>query len=584
MLLDCCHLFIPMIILSLKFIVIQILIIIMTNLIFAQQFTIKGNVCNATSKQPLDKANVMVKGTRIGTATDINGEFQILLPGPGIYEIEASHIGFESMVKTVRISDETETILAFSLKESIISIEGVTVQAVRDGIMITNRMTVIDVDEFTKANRVYRLEDLLSRMAGIDVYRTGTVGNPSQFVAMRGFNDLRFVIAVDGRALSGPSHEDCSIDWTALTTDDIEKVEIIRSGSTVLYDGAMGGIVNIVRKKENVGSGFRRPKITGQFGLEALRTKRASCSIRGGIGLLGYYLSGNMDLSSGYLRNERNENYGLSGNLHCYLPGQSGKILLAYKKHHTNMGYPVINDPVRADYDPHFPIVPEGSDLIRKWSDNVYPGGKSNRYRRMDFIDLVYEQNVKNAKTILNLFGNYGIDEELTYSYRDTTIIDSISGDTIIVPRLKQLATISNEYTYGTSFRIEFKNIEMHSFMIGFDYRNLGTFGINKDSLEGVVIDVPEGKDAIPDWYRLIGIFAEDQFKASKNINITLGLRWSYLDEWTMPTYYNPLTGDSGRVHFYYSAVLPKFSASYCFDDSTIIYTSVNREWHIPNC
>jgi len=562
----------------------NILVFTMAHTTFSQQFCITGYVYNAATNQALEGANVILKGTKIGATTDINGEYQIFIPSPGGYEIEVSYIGFETATQMIDVSDEHRVRLDFNLKESIISVEGISVQSARQGIVVTNRMTIIDVERFTEATRVYRLEEILARMAGIDIYRTSSVANPTQLVSMRGCNDVRFVVAVDGRAWSSPSHEDCPIDWSALTTDDIERIELIRGGGTVLYDGAMGGIINIVRKRGTTEKGFTKPKITARFGLEALRTKKGSISVKGGISSLGYFLSSGFDLSDGYLRNERMEGYDFSGNLHYNLPRVNGKISLFYKRHTSDIGYPVINDPLRTDYDANYPVVPEGGDLIRKWNDNVYPGGVSYRYRKMDFIDLIYEQPVKRATAILNLFANAGYDDDFAYCYRYTMLVDSVTGDTTIVPVLKQLASISSEYTYGASFRIEIKNVELHSFTFGADYRNLGTFAIKEDSIMGIEIEVPEGKDAIPDWFRLVGVFAEDQFKASSAINLTIGIRWSYLDEWTMPTYKNPATGDSGRVHFYYNALLPKFSASYSFPDSTIICASVNREWHVPNC
>ena len=391
-------------------------------------------------------------------------------------------------------------------------------------------------------------------------------------------------MAVDGRAWSSPTHNDCPIDWSALTTGDIEKIELIRGGGSVLYDGAMGGIINIVRKKGIAGKGWTRPKISAQIGGEAFRSKKGNIGIKGGIGSLGYFVSGGFDLSTGYLRNEQTKGYDLSGNLYYGLPLLKGQLSLSLKRHYTRADYPVINDPARSDYDPNYPIVLEGGDLVRKWSDNAYPGGVSYRYKKMDFLDLGYEQPVKKAKITMNLFGNMGDDTTYAYNCRLITKIDSVTGDTIVVPELRQTVSVSNEYTYGASCRVKMSNINLNNFTFGADYRNLGTFPVEQETIMGVVIEPAWGYEAVPDWFRLVGIFGENEFKASSAINLTIGVRWSYLDEWTMPTYKNTVTGDSGRTHFYYKALLPKFSASYTFPDSMIIYTSVNRDWHVPNC
>jgi iron complex outermembrane receptor protein len=544
----------------------------------SQTFLITGRVVNAGNGQPLDRASVIVRDADIATATGADGRYELALPQAGRYDIEATYIGFELGHAAVTVTGG-EVRLDFALRESYISIEGVCVKSARDGISFSNQMTVVDVERFMAANKAYRLEEILAQMAGIDIYRTGTTASPSQLVSMRGFNDLRFVVAVDGRPWSGPSHNDSPIDWSALTTGDIERIEVIRGGGSAQYEGAMGGIINLVRKKGIGGSGITRPRFSGQVGGEAFRNARGSLGMRGGLGSLGYFLNGSYDWSRGYLRNERNRGYDASGTFDYPLPA-GGEATLSAKRHSTNVRYPVINDPQRTDYDPAYPTVPEGGDLIRKWSDNVYPGGESRRLKIMNFLDLAVTQPVAKAVLSFNLFGNMGDDSSYAYHYRLVSQVDSL-GDTILVPVLRQALSVTNEYTYGVMARLKLENINLHSFNFGAEYRNLGTLPMREDTILGIVVG---GTEAIPDWYRSLGFFTEDHFKATTAINITLGVRLAYLDEWTMPTYKNPATGDSGRIHFYYKAFLPKINASYTFPDSTMIYASVNRDWHIPNC
>jgi iron complex outermembrane receptor protein len=549
------------------------------SLLLGETYSVIGRVCNAANQQTLEGANISVREINTAGRADKDGMFRIILPAPGLYELEASFIGFENQCRMVMVADAQPVILNFELRESYISIEGVCVRSTRPGVAFTNQMTVVDVEKFTAANRAYRVEEILSQMAGIDIYRTGTVATPSQLVSMRGFNDLRFVVAVDGRPWSGPSHNDSPIDWSALTTGDIERIELIRGGSAAQYEGALGGIINIVRKRGMTGSGITRPRITAQIGGEAFRSAKGSVGVRGGLGPVGYSFNGGYDMSSGYLRNEHNLGYDIAAALDYILPAK-GRASLSFKRHSTDFGYPVINDPLRADYDPAYPVVPEGGDLIRKWSDNVYPGGTSQRLKFMNFLDLSVDQPVSKANLALNLFSNMGDDTSYAYCYRLIQDIDTL-GDTTLVPILQQQLSVTNEYTYGASFRTKLSGINQHAFSFGADYRNLGTFPMKEDTIMGIIVG---GSDAIPDWFRNFGVYAEDQFKATAAVNITLGARWAYLDEWTMPTYKNPATGDSGRIHFYYQAFLPKVSASYTFIDSTMCYASVNRDWHIPNC
>jgi len=64
--------------------------------------------------EPLPAATVIIKGTEKGTCTNINGEYQITVPGVDTY-LQFIYMGMET--KEVRISSETNVKINVSLKE-----------------------------------------------------------------------------------------------------------------------------------------------------------------------------------------------------------------------------------------------------------------------------------------------------------------------------------------------------------------------------------------------------------------------------------------------------------------------------------
>ncbi|MBN1561775.1 carboxypeptidase-like regulatory domain-containing protein, partial [candidate division KSB1 bacterium] len=57
---------------------------------------IAGTVVDAESNDPLPGVNIVLKGTTMGAAADVNGEYVILNVPPGIYAIEARMIGYQT--------------------------------------------------------------------------------------------------------------------------------------------------------------------------------------------------------------------------------------------------------------------------------------------------------------------------------------------------------------------------------------------------------------------------------------------------------------------------------------------------------
>lgn len=110
------------------------LFILLTGLIFPQPVAeqgkgrIVGSVVDFVTRQPLIGANVLIIGTTIGAATDINGNFRIENLDPNTYQLRASVIGYEPQTKTdVVVSPGRLTQVAFTLSAQIIEFEGVEV-------------------------------------------------------------------------------------------------------------------------------------------------------------------------------------------------------------------------------------------------------------------------------------------------------------------------------------------------------------------------------------------------------------------------------------------------------------------------
>jgi hypothetical protein len=62
--------------------------------------TISGYVFDRETKEPLIGANIVLGGSKLGTATDIEGFFSIENVPPGKYSLQFSYIGYRSFTKS----------------------------------------------------------------------------------------------------------------------------------------------------------------------------------------------------------------------------------------------------------------------------------------------------------------------------------------------------------------------------------------------------------------------------------------------------------------------------------------------------
>lgn len=93
---------------------------------------ISGRVVSEAG-DPLPGANIIVEGTRLGAAADVDGDYYIVNIPPGIYNVQVSMMGYDSrIVEDVRVTSKMTTKVDFTLAETVIGMEQVIVEAFYD--------------------------------------------------------------------------------------------------------------------------------------------------------------------------------------------------------------------------------------------------------------------------------------------------------------------------------------------------------------------------------------------------------------------------------------------------------------------
>ena len=199
-------------------------------------------------------------------------------------------------------------------EEDVVTMEEVVVTATRDKEEIrkipanVSVITAKDIEESGATSIVEVLENLAS------INFVSWSGNPSQaYIDMRGFGgDNPFgktLIMLDGRRLNRPDM--ASVNWLQIPINNVERIEVVRGASSVLYgDSAVAGVINIITKR-----GVGKPKvnasvIVGSYGLHDERV-----GVTGSTGRLSYALTGENQKTFGYRERSKFSSKGAGLNL-----------------------------------------------------------------------------------------------------------------------------------------------------------------------------------------------------------------------------------------------------------------------------
>ncbi|WDN88787.1 iron complex outermembrane recepter protein [Desulfosarcina sp. BuS5] len=108
-------------------------------------------------------------------------------------------------------------------------------------------ITVITSEDIQK-HKIYALDEAIKYEAGVFAKRVKGLSESMAKVQLRGLHgqDMTLVL-LDGLPLNDGYNG--SVDWNTISTENVERIEIIRGPSSALYGGnAMGGVINIITK------------------------------------------------------------------------------------------------------------------------------------------------------------------------------------------------------------------------------------------------------------------------------------------------------------------------------------------------
>lgn len=96
----------------------------------AQTARISGKVIDATNNEPLPFANVVVKGTTVGTTTDFDGGFVITGLQPGFVTLQATYVGYKNAESAeIQLSNAKAEYVEIKMENAGVALEEVEVKA-----------------------------------------------------------------------------------------------------------------------------------------------------------------------------------------------------------------------------------------------------------------------------------------------------------------------------------------------------------------------------------------------------------------------------------------------------------------------
>ena len=219
---------------------------------YAQTGQIAGTITDAQTGDYLPSANVMLEGTNIGGASDLQGYFRIVNIPAGNYTLVVKFLGYTEYKTDIVVSSGSTTKIDVKLTAAYVEMGTVVVEGMRQGQVkalamqkesntIENVISREQMENFPDVNTA----EVLQRLPGVHIDRSQGDG---RYVLIRGTNPALSTVTVNGEALASTRNEERYTQLDIVGSNQMAMIQVIKALTPDMDANSIGGSVNIVTR------------------------------------------------------------------------------------------------------------------------------------------------------------------------------------------------------------------------------------------------------------------------------------------------------------------------------------------------
>lgn len=210
--------------------------------------TIKGRVIDEAMKEAVPGANVLVKGTKTGAITDVDGNYSIVVPD------KKSVLVFSFMgYITQEIVVGNQKVINVNLRDDSQSLDEVVVIAygTQNKGLVTSAMSSIDTKDLLKSPVASVTNTLAGALPGVSAVQTsGQPGKDNATIYIRGSGSLNNSLSQPLILVDGVER-----DFSQIDPNEIESISVLKDASATAVFGVRGanGVVLVTTRRGKTG-------------------------------------------------------------------------------------------------------------------------------------------------------------------------------------------------------------------------------------------------------------------------------------------------------------------------------------------
>ncbi|HMQ48055.1 MAG TPA: TonB-dependent receptor [Saprospiraceae bacterium] len=267
-------------------------------------FTLKGEVRDATTGDALIGASVVVQETRLGTTTDVDGSFSLQgISNPAII-LEVSYLGYETIIQALNLKTEAKRSVLIKLKSAAVELQEVEIRGQAEGTIraMIEQKQAESIKNIISAEQIATFPDMnaaevMQRIPGITLQRDQGEG---RYVQLRGTPPELTTFNINGEQIPSPEANVRYVGMDIIPSDQIEFIEVNKVLTPDMDADGIAGSVNIKTKEASSAKPELRATLAGGYGhLRQTPNYQVQYSYGQRYGKFGFHIN------SSYFRNEQ---------------------------------------------------------------------------------------------------------------------------------------------------------------------------------------------------------------------------------------------------------------------------------------
>lgn len=234
-----------------------LLFAVFTSQLLAQSSKITGIVKDSQTNEPIMGANLIIVGTSIGAASDINGEFTIFHAPAGSQILRVSYLGYKNVETEVVLINDIVLYEEILLESDAVQLGGdviVSAQRVGQVSAINRQLSAEQLVNVVSSEKMLEFPDAnvaesVARLPGVSINRDGGEGSS---VVVRGLSSKYSKITVDGIDMASTGAQERGTNLSGIAQENLKGIELYKSPTADMDGEAIGGTVNLQTGKASV--------------------------------------------------------------------------------------------------------------------------------------------------------------------------------------------------------------------------------------------------------------------------------------------------------------------------------------------